>query len=461
MEVMLDLIGRFHPLVVHLPIGFLVLGTMMLFYSRNDRSALPLLRFSFFWGSISTLFALLTGLIQYQREGFAWESVLPHLIAGLLCAGVAFSLYFVLKKIAFPWNPIVKTLSIALLLLLILTGHLGGNLTHGEGHLTEPLPEAVKERLGLAPTFKKVEFNPDEFADQPLYTQVIQPLFDAKCVSCHNPTKNKGELVLTEYKTLIAGGKNGAVLATRQGDKSPLVDRILLPLTEKKHMPPKAKIQLTEEEKELISLWVKTGASPTKVISTYSIDERLFRGFFPEDKTGIYPNLELVPLTQEVLVPLLEKRLLVSPLYDGSPLLLVSCVNFSDFSDGDLLEFEAIKEHLVALDLGKTKVTDAAFEALATFPNLTTLTLDHTNITGYGIEKLQSLPYLKRINLSNSNFDIEYLPALFEFSQLEQVHLYPIDQNENIRALIPDSHRSLFTLGTYEIALKERDTLVY
>ncbi|MGA0966565.1 MAG: hypothetical protein ACO3RP_04460, partial [Flavobacteriaceae bacterium] len=187
----------------------------------------------------------------------------------------------------------------------------------------------------------------------------------------------------------------------------------------------------------------------------------LFRGFFPEDKTGIYPDLELVPLTQEVLVPLLEKRLLVSPLYDGSPLLLVSCVNFSDFSDGDLLEFEAIKEHLVALDLGKTKVTDAAFEALATFPNLTTLTLDHTNITGYGIEKLQSLPHLKSINLSNSNFDIEYLPALFEFSQLEQVHLYPIDQNENIRALIPDSQSSLFTLGTYEIALKERDTLVY
>jgi len=57
--------------------------------------------------------------------------------------------------------------------------------------------------------------------------------------------------------------------------------------------------------------------------------------------------------------------------------------------------------------------------------------------------------------------DIEHLPSLFEFSQLEQVHLYPIDQNENIRALIPDSLRSLFTLGTYEIALKERDTLVY
>ncbi|MEY2949542.1 MAG: hypothetical protein RLZZ248_743, partial [Bacteroidota bacterium] len=98
---------------------------------------------------------------------------------------------------------------------------------------------------------------------------------------------------------------------------------------------------------------------------------------------------------------------------------------------------------------------------LATFPNLTTLTLDHTKITGSGIEKLKSLPNLKRINLSNSSFDIEHLSSLFEFSQLEQVHLYPIDQNENIRALIPDSLQSLFNLGTYEITIKERDTVIY
>ena len=461
MDVFLDLFGRFHPLLVHLPIGFLVLGIMMLFYSRNGRSALHLLRFSFFWGSLSTLLALLTGFIQYQREGFEWENVQAHFITGLLCAIIAFSLYYVLRKVAFPWNPIIKILSVTLLLLLIITGHLGGNLTHGNGHLTDPLPEAVKERLGLTPQLDKVEFNLDDFANQPLYSQVIQPLFDAKCVSCHNPSKNKGELVLTNYKMLVQGGKNGAVLATSQGDKSPLVDRIFLPLTEKKHMPPKAKIQLTEEEKELISLWIKSGASPTQVISSYSIEERLFRGFFPENKTGIYPDLELVPLSQDVLAPLLEKRLLVTPLYKGSPLILVSCVNFSDFTDDDLIVFESIKEHLVALDLGKTKVTDISFETLATFPNLTTLTLDHTKIKGYGIEKLKSLPNLKRINLSNSSFDIEHLSSLFEFSQLEQVHLYPIDQNENIRALIPDSLQSLFNLGTYEITIKERDTVIY
>ena len=80
MDFIFDLIGRFHPLIVHLPIGFLLLGLMMLVFDRKENKHQKIIRFTFFWGTFSTLAAVLTGTFQYTREGYPWENIQGHLI---------------------------------------------------------------------------------------------------------------------------------------------------------------------------------------------------------------------------------------------------------------------------------------------------------------------------------------------------------------------------------------------
>ena len=47
MDFLIDLLGRFHPLVVHLPIGFLLLGLMMLVFDYKERRHQKIIRFAF------------------------------------------------------------------------------------------------------------------------------------------------------------------------------------------------------------------------------------------------------------------------------------------------------------------------------------------------------------------------------------------------------------------------------
>jgi len=48
MDFLIDLLGRFHPLIVHLPIGFLFLGLMMMIYDCKENKHQKIVCFAFF-----------------------------------------------------------------------------------------------------------------------------------------------------------------------------------------------------------------------------------------------------------------------------------------------------------------------------------------------------------------------------------------------------------------------------
>ena len=71
-------------------------------------------------------------------------------------------------------------------------------------------PLLLASALAAAPTVpRKAEpakpLSPAQKAD---YAKVIQPLFDAHCVSCHGPKKEKGRLRLDTLEATLKGGKN-------------------------------------------------------------------------------------------------------------------------------------------------------------------------------------------------------------------------------------------------------------
>ena len=91
---------------------------------------------------------------------------------------------------------------------MILTGHLGGNITHGEEHLVEPINNLVGINEEEPLTVKYYE----DFKEKPLFSSVIQPIIDQKCVKCHNSKKSNGKLRMHNTKEFMKGGKNGSII---------------------------------------------------------------------------------------------------------------------------------------------------------------------------------------------------------------------------------------------------------
>ena len=450
MDFLFDLLGRFHPLVVHLPIGFLILGWMMWVFDRKAQKHQKIIRFAFFWGTLSTLIAVFTGTVQYVREGYPWEDVQGHLILGIATFLFSFLMYLKLKGFAIVDRFSQSFLGYALLIVLFITGHLGGNLTHGKDHLTAPLPDDFKEVLGLEVPARTLVLLPETHQDLPLYSGVIQPILDQKCVSCHNPKKTKGELLLHNLKGIMSGGEEGAIISLKKPEQSEMLRRIHLPKDEKKHMPPKAKIQLSKAEIKLIEKWISAGAPENKTIADLGFPTALFTSFFPKDETGIYPDTILRPLDKGIIDSLVGMGLQVTPIFKTSSLLKISAINTPDFDDQKALVLLEVLDHIVDLDLGQTQVTDAVFETLEQLKHLTVLKLNRTAISGDGIGKLSSLAYLKQINLVNSKFEGAHLEEMYVFPALEKVYLFGTPtQFTSIE--IPDQYQSIFDKGDYKL----------
>jgi len=88
------------------------------------------------------------------------------------------------------------------------------------------------------------------------YAKVIQPIFDAHCVSCHGPKKEKGKLRLDTLEATLKGGKNPTFVIGKP-DSSMLLSRVFLDRTAGDVMPPKAEKPLTEKQKEALYAFVE------------------------------------------------------------------------------------------------------------------------------------------------------------------------------------------------------------
>ena len=96
------------------------------------------------------------------------------------------------------------------------------------------------------------------------YAKVIQPIFDAHCVSCHGPKKEKGKLRLDTLEATLKGGKN-PTFAIGKPDSSMLLSRVFLDRTAGDVMPPKAEKPMTEKQKEALYAFVEGQPIPDEL----------------------------------------------------------------------------------------------------------------------------------------------------------------------------------------------------
>lgn len=451
-------------MVVHLPIGFIITGLLLQWVDRKTNQLEPIIAKVFLWGFLAATLACISGYMLYLGEGYSFDTVKIHLWAGIATALFSGLMYLRIKepsKATFLKRMPKILFSFSLLFLISFTGHLGGTITHGPDYLLEPLPTSIKMTLGIGNPHKMPTLEEANWEEHNLYADLVQPILKQRCISCHGPKKDKGELRLHDRDALLDGGKNGEVIKITDLDNSPLYTRLILPLDHEDHMPPKEKNQLSIEEIGIIKAWIETGSSFDMNIGELGLQKSLFTAFFPKENQNDYPDVKVGTVPLDTISAIKGSGLHIEPISTSSNFLRVSCINKPNFSDRDVTLLSALKEQLVYLDLGNTQITDAVFHELKSFPHLTTLKLDHTDITGKNIEQLQTLDHLRTLNLARTKFSGEYLSILYSFKKLKTVFLFNtlVKKTELQNEAGPSGLHIDF--GHYKLPKIASDTIVY
>jgi len=264
-------LGRFHMLVLHIPIGVFVLillqeiGAMIL-RRGNARPS----QFALALGMISAVVAALAGFLLYHGSGDDYAG--NELAERHLWAGMAFAVAAIATWLARLWadalgaNPRwYRLIFFTTFGIMTFAGHDGASMTHGRDYLTQYAPEWLRGMLGdeKKPSVPEVV----KLVDPVVYTEIIAPILERRCVSCHNAEKSKGYYRMDTYELLVKGGLEGDGLKPGSAAESHIVKLIELPIDDDMHMPPDGKPQVTAAELRVLRWWIDQGADPAKKLS--------------------------------------------------------------------------------------------------------------------------------------------------------------------------------------------------
>lgn len=441
------MIGKFHPLLVHLPIGFFFLAALLRVLVLLKKITVSE---SFFqWVLLSTFLVsvlsmgtgfLLSGSGEYDAALLGrhqWSAVIFSLLVLLL---------YVTRKLG-RVHDILWALAV---FLLTLTGHYGGSLTHGEDFLWTAEAEPV--------VIENVQ-------EARVYEELVRPVLEKKCFSCHGPGKQKGELRLDSPEFLLKGGGEGSALEAFHPGKSLLLMRILLPESDDDHMPPKGKPQVTMAEQQLLEWWISQGADfhkKSRELEQIAPVRAMLEGFQgparEEDSKALLPEKEAKPASASDLEALKEVGILVNPAGQNTHYLEVNLRGIAP-SGAALKALENLGDRVVRLNAAGLQNAAGWASALGQLKNLRVMHLQRSAWSDAEMVQLKALPHLQVLNLSFTAVTEKGLKELEELKDLRKLYLYGSglkDRGGAIKAF----PGAVVDTGGYRLNVVETDSLV-
>ncbi len=447
---MIQILGKLHLLILHLPIGILLLGVLLEWIRlwRKEQVSRNTLTLIYFIGTLATLFACISGYILSRSGDYNLEKVSLHQWAGILTFGLSTGIFLLSLKNyqKIQWSVIPLALFVGI------TGHLGGNLTHGEGFLWNN--EKIEDlTLNI------------ENTDNPLvYEEVIQPILDYKCVSCHGENKAKGKLKLHNREQFTIPGKSGEIILPEANDNGILYDRINLPSDDEDHMPPDHKRQLSEHELSLINWWIENGANFERRILDFEdgemMKDKLVQLVASSGSEGVanipayLPKEELPPVDPLLINTLMEKNVVVLPAGNESAFLEVNFVNVKEIDTEIKQILKQVAPHIVRLKLSDINVDNETLEIIADMKNLIRLYLDESGMTNESLNHLKDMPELRYLNLNGNDIDEDGIQVLANNKQLEEIFAYHTKIENDL-----EMNNINVVTGDYTLPLLETDTV--
>ncbi len=456
---MVEFIGRFHPVLVHLPIGILLLAGLFQFLSKKEKykSLDAAVGIALFWGMLSAVASCVSGFLLSRSDDYGESLISKHQWLGIAVAVVSVISYFLKKKN----NKYVTLVMTLLSLLIIITGHLGGSITHGSDYLTKFFSGSDNE---TANTKRKPVPDAQEAF---IYADIVKPILETRCYGCHGPNKQKGKLRLDAPNFILTGGKEGQIIIAGKPDESNLVERILLSKESKDHMPPIEKPQLSKQDLDLLHWWVSTGADFTKKVKELPQTAKIKPALLAlqtgevkeETKLSDIPAQPVEKADGKIIQQLTERGVALLPVAKNNNYLSANFVAVDSVTEKDMQLLLQLKKQLIRLKLGDSEIADPDLKIIAELTALTALFVERTAVTDNGIQFLKNLLQLQYLNLSGTKVTAKGLESLKDLKNLRQVYLYQTAVVASdwgyLKKIFP---KTIIDTGGYKLPLLESDT---
>jgi uncharacterized membrane protein len=420
-------IGRFHPLVVHFPIALILLVPILELAGLSSRFSYLRSSAGFVLGlaTLSATAAALLGWCLGRSGGYSGPLVTQHMWGGISLAAVCWLCWILRERRSEQGLGIVYAVALAAGVGLVAwTGYRGGQLSLGEDHLTEHMPGGLRHALGLSNVAASLaNAGPSTF-----YGARVEPVFEARCVNCHGPSKHRANLRLDSYRGVMRGGKSGLVIRAGNVQGSDLFRRITLPPGHDDFMPKEGKRPLSADEVKLVELWIEAGASGTLPVDAIkgapagSTSQTVAEVTFAEIDPAAVTKLRAGIASSVAQLQRQYPNILEYESRGSANLLLNASIMGPKFGDRDLEAIVPLAEHITAADLSRTAITDRSATAIAAMKQLRVLRLMHTAITDKTVQGLGTLDQLESLNVFDTQVTPAALPAIVRLPKL--AHFY-------------------------------------
>jgi uncharacterized membrane protein len=447
-------VGRFHPLVVHVPIGVLLLlavseavGWRWSKLRLNAGARLVVL------GFVVLGAAMAAGCGWLLAQQGSYDEVLAgrHQNLGFVTLGLTVALFVVQK-----WPKFYGGVLGLALVIMAWTGHNGGSLTHGPGYLAEHAPAMLRPLLGGGAAGRSA---PATLAEADVFYDIVQPVLKARCVACHGESRVDGDLRLDSFEAILEGGEHGAAIVVGDPAESLLLQRLYLPLDHKKHMPPAGRPQPTHADLAVLDWWIADGAPAEGGFMDRAPDPLVVE--VVAARLGLPPppipdRAEMLALARELE---LELGITIRPLMADEPWLGANArLARKDFDDATLARLLVLAPALHRLDLGGTGVTDSGMAHVAQMTELRRLRLDDTAITDDGLAVLSPLKRLASLNLHSTAITDAAMDSLTQLPRLRQLYVWQTGVTSMAALTLADALENRRKLDRYraQIATNQR-----
>lgn len=395
-------IGRWHPLILHFPIVLLLIAIFLGLTGKNIPRKLLIV------ATLSALITAISGFFLGKESVVKGDLLYWHQWLG---GGVALlsAMWYGLNELQLGNSSYSKILQVALVGLIIFTGHYGGMVTHGEDFLALP-----KEK-----TQEKIPDNPL------IYQHVVGRILEHNCVSCHNPNKQKGQLLMTSLADLMKGGEIGNTVIPGAPETSEMIRRLQLPLEDEEHMPPDGKKPMEANEIQILERWIALGASDTLRLEHLDDSEplvALIKGLMEPNRLEKWK--EFPKVADSTLQNLSSDYLTINRVANNSDALSVAAFLPPKYDSKYILDLNRVAQNIIELDFSGLPIGAKEMGLVSLCINLEWLELDRTPITDIEIDTLKNLSKLELLKIYQTNIGDKSISVFKELPNLKSLYLW-------------------------------------
>ena len=436
-------VGRFHPLVLHFPIVLLLLCAFLGLTTKKVPNQLL---------TIAVLFSLLTAISGFflgKETALKGDLLFWHQWMGGGLALLA-AVWYGLEGSNFDSPLFSKMIQLVLAGLIFATGHYGGMVTHGE------------EFLAL-PTEKRT----DEIPENPLvYSDVVGRILENKCVSCHNPNKTKGGLLMTSLSDLLAGGEVGNTILPGNFEESELIRRLHLPTEDEEHMPPDGKQPLNEQEIKILERWIALGASDTLRLAHLKSSEPLKALITSLMQPDVKEKWAKLPKVADSTIQRLNTDYVtIKRIAGDTDALSVNVYKSPVYNAQQITDLKFIGQNIVQLDASGLPIGQEEMTFIGSCTNLEWLELDQTPVTDAEFLKLDGLLNLKVLKAYDIDITDRSVAVIKNLKKLKSLYVWGAEISESglseLKKTLPNLQIDKGIDSELQTGFIQKDTIVY